>query len=43
MLTGVGHELNRKLSWEVGARGDVTKPFSLKDLLDVIAPFLLTS
>ena len=43
MLTGVGHELNKKLSLEVGARGYITKPFSLKDLLDVISPLLPAS
>ena len=43
MLTGVGHELNKKLSWEVGARGYITKPFSLQDLLDVISPLLPAS
>jgi len=43
MLTGVGHELNKKLSWEVGARGYITKPFSLQGLLDVISPLLPAS
>jgi len=43
MLTGVGHELNKKLSFEVGAKGYITKPFSLQDLLDVIRPLLPAS
>jgi len=43
MLTGVGHELNKKLSFEVGAKGYITKPFSLQDLLDVIGPLLPAS
>ena len=40
MLTGVGHELNKKLSWEVGAEGYITKPFVLQDLVGVISPLL---
>ena len=43
MLTGVGHELNKKLSFEVGATGYITKPFILQDLLDVIRPLLPAS
>ncbi len=43
MLTGVGHELNKKLSWEVGATGYITKPFILQELLDVIGPLLPVS
>jgi len=43
MLTGVGHELNKRLSWEVGAQGYITKPFILQDLLDVIGPLLPAS
>jgi two-component system alkaline phosphatase synthesis response regulator PhoP len=34
MLTGVGHELNRQLSQEMGATGYITKPFNPADLLD---------
>ena len=33
MLTGVGHELNRQLSQEMGATGYITKPFNPTDLL----------
>ncbi len=40
MLTGVGHELNKKLSQEVGADGYITKPFSLQELRDKISHFL---
>jgi two-component system alkaline phosphatase synthesis response regulator PhoP len=34
MLTGVGHELNRQLSQEMGAIAYITKPFNPEDLLD---------
>ena len=40
MITGVGHELNKKLANEIGADGYVTKPFTLQDLLDTIGQFL---
>jgi len=40
MLTGVGHELNKRLAEEIGAEGYITKPFSLGDLLDTIGKFL---
>ena len=43
MLTGIDHELNKRLSWEVGAKGYITKPFSLQDLLDAIGLFLPAS
>jgi len=43
MLTGVGHELNRRLAEETGADGHITKPFSLGDLLDTIGQFLSPS
>ena len=43
MLTGVGHQLNRRLSEKMGASGYITKPFDLKQLLEVIAPLLPTS
>ena len=42
MLTGVGHELNKKLSQEMGADGYITKPFSLPELREQIEK-LLTS
>jgi two-component system alkaline phosphatase synthesis response regulator PhoP len=34
MLTGVGHELNRQLSKEMGATAYITKPFNPEELLD---------
>ena len=40
MLTGVGHELNKKLASETGAAEYITKPFQLQDLLDTIGKFL---
>ena len=36
MLTGIGHELNRKLAQEIGADGYITKPFNLQELLDTV-------
>jgi len=41
MLTGIGHELNRKLAQEMGADGYITKPFDLQDLLDTIKQYEL--
>jgi two-component system alkaline phosphatase synthesis response regulator PhoP len=40
MITGVDHELNKKLANEIGADGYVTKPFTLQDLLDTIGQFV---
>ena len=40
MLTAIGHELNVKLSQEMGASGYITKPFRPQDLLDTIDQFL---
>ena len=40
MLTGVGHELNKKLAKEVGADGYTTKPFSRTELLEVVTNLL---
>jgi len=39
MLTGVGHELNKRLSREMGADGYVTKPFTLEYLLDKVKQY----
>ena len=39
MLTAIGYELNKKLAKEVGTDGYITKPFSLRDLLDTIGKF----
>jgi DNA-binding response OmpR family regulator len=36
MLTAVGLELNKKLAMEIGANGYITKPFTGRDLMDVI-------
>jgi len=43
MLTGVGHELNKKLSQETGADGYITKPFSLPELREKIGELLQCS
>ena len=40
MLTGVGHELNKRLSQEIGADGYITKPFSLPELREKIGELL---
>lgn len=40
MLTGVGHEFNKKFAQEMGADGYITKPFPSQKLLDVITPVL---
>jgi len=41
MLTGLGYELNRKLSLEVmGADDYIAKPFSLAQLKETVAKFL---
>ena len=40
MLTAVGYELNKMFAKELGADGYITKPFSLRVLLDAIDRFL---
>ena len=41
MLTGVGYDLNRKLSLDImGADGYITKPFSLTELRETVAKLL---
>ena len=40
MLTGIEHELNVKLSLEMGADGYITKPFSLEQLLETVHKFI---
>ena len=36
MLTGLDYDLNRKLGQEIGAEAYITKPFKLKEILEVI-------
>jgi CheY-like chemotaxis protein len=43
MLTGIGHELNRQLSQEMGATGYITKPFNPEDLLDKVRQYTSAS
>lgn len=43
MLTGIGHELNKKLSQEMGADGYITKPFNLQTLLDKVKQYELAT
>ena len=43
MLTGIGHELNKKLAQELGADGYITKPFNLQDLLDTVKHYELVT
>ncbi len=40
MLTGLGHNLNKKLSTLLGADGYITKPFSSTHLRNAIGQFL---
>ncbi len=40
MLTGIGHEFNKKFAQEMGADGYITKPFSSSDLIDTISQSL---
>ena len=39
MLTGVGHELNKKLAKGMGADEYMTTPFSLDELLDKVKQY----
>jgi CheY-like chemotaxis protein len=43
MLTGINHELNKKLGMGFGADGYLTKPFNFQELQDMIEKFLLIS
>lgn len=43
MITGAGHELNKKLGQAIGADGYVTKPFSPQGLLETIKQLEATS
>jgi CheY-like chemotaxis protein len=40
ILTAVGHKFNKKFAMEIGAEGYVTKPFKIRELIDVITPLL---
>jgi CheY-like chemotaxis protein len=40
ILTGIGHEFNKKFAMEMGADGYMTKPFNSQALADVIASIL---
>jgi len=40
MLTGLGHELNKKTGYVFGANGYITKPFDAQELRDAINKFL---
>ena len=40
VLTAIGHELNKKYAMEMGAAGYLTKPFNIKELLQLITSLL---
>ncbi len=40
ILTAVGHELNKKYAAEMGADAYITKPFNIKELINLITPLL---
>ena len=40
MMSGVGHDLNKKLGMQFGANGYLTKPFKLKEMEEVIKTYL---
>jgi len=40
MLSGVGHDLNKKLGMQFGADGYLTKPFKLKEMEEVVKKYL---
>ncbi|BAS31270.1 response regulator [Dehalococcoides mccartyi] len=40
MLTGVGYELNKKLSQQLGADGYITKPFNPQELRNKVSEFI---
>jgi two-component system alkaline phosphatase synthesis response regulator PhoP len=39
MLTGIGHDLNKRLAEGMGADGYITKPFNTKILLDTVKKY----
>ena len=40
MLSGVGHDLNKKLGMQFGADGYITKPFNLEELEEIVKKYL---
>ncbi len=40
MLSGVGHDLNKKLGMQFGADGYLTKPFKLEELEEVVKKYM---
>ena len=40
MVSGVGHDLNKKLGMQFGANGYLTKPFKLEELEEVVEKYL---
>ena len=40
MLSGVGHDLNKKLGMKFGADGYLTKPFRLEELEEVVTKYI---
>lgn len=43
ILTGVGHELNKKFAEEMGADGYITKPFTRESLLEGMRQLFISS
>jgi two-component system alkaline phosphatase synthesis response regulator PhoP len=43
ILTGVGHELNKRFAEEMGADGYITKPFTHESLLEGMRRLLISS
>jgi len=43
MLTGIGHELNKRFAEEMGADGYITKPFTRESLLGGTRQLLVSS
>ena len=43
ILTGVGHELNKRYAEEMGADGYITKPFTRESLLEEMRRLLVSS
>ena len=43
ILTGIGHELNKRFAEEMGADGYITKPFTRESLLEEMRQLLVSS